>query len=70
MDHWLIAVAAPLFEINPVKYTFDAGYRNRVDALGGRRARRVYRYQLLVIALMCVTMTWVGWWFWTQGGRT
>ena len=38
MEHPLIAVVAPLFELNPARYAFSPGYRASARARLGRRA--------------------------------
>jgi hypothetical protein len=51
MEHPLIAVVAPLFELNPARYAFSPGYRASARARLGRRAGRLFAYQLAMAAL-------------------
>lgn len=51
MEHPIIAIAAPLFELNPVKYAISSRYRASVLATMGKRARRIFYYQIFVLIL-------------------
>ena len=51
MENQLIAVVAPLFELNPARYAFSPGYRALAQARLGRRAGRLFAYQLAMAAL-------------------
>jgi hypothetical protein len=48
MEHWIIAVVAPLTELNPVKYALDPSYRASAAYKLGHRAKRILIYQVLV----------------------
>lgn len=51
MEHPLIAVIAPLAEINPLKYALRSNYRATVRARLGHRAGRIFAYQVLMAIL-------------------
>ena len=51
MEHPLIAAVAPLAELNPVKYALRSNYRATVRARIGRRAVRIFVYQVLLAIL-------------------
>lgn len=39
-------IVAPLVELNPIKYALDSDYREKKQGLLGRRARRIFCYQV------------------------
>ena len=49
MEHPIIAIAAPLVELNPIKYAVSAGYREKALARMGKRARRIFCYQIFMV---------------------
>lgn len=58
----LDAIFGPLFEFNPVKYAFNEKYRSKVDVKLGRRAKRIFFYQvfwaiLLVAGIFSIVFT-------------
>ena len=53
----LDAVFGPLFELNPLKYASDARYRRSCQRALGRRATRIFRYQICWVLLLIVSVT-------------
>jgi len=60
VEHWLIAVVAPFVELNPVKYAFKEAYRISADVRLGRRARRIFFYQIFVLILAILIIVFWG----------
>ena len=56
MEHPLIAVVAPLAELNPLKYALRSEYRSAAGLRLGRRAKRIFAYQLFVAALVVAAL--------------
>lgn len=54
MEHPLIAIVAPLTELNPVKFALDARYRAAAGLRLGPRARRIFVYQVAMATLALV----------------
>ena len=52
MEGLLTAILRPLFEVNPIGYVSSSSYRARVEGKLGRRARRVFCYQMFVATMM------------------
>jgi hypothetical protein len=53
----LDAIFGPLFEFNPVKYARDPHYRRKCQAHLGKRAARIFRYQIFWALLLLVFAT-------------
>ena len=47
MEHPLIAVLAPLAEINPARHALHPNYRAMAQARLGRLAGRIFAYQMI-----------------------
>lgn len=58
MEHPIIAIAAPLVELNPIKYAVNAQYRQNALAKMGKRARRIFIYQIFM-AFVATAITFV-----------
>lgn len=56
MEHPLIALVAPLVELNPARYAFCPAYRRQAFARLGRRAGRIFAYQLVVGVLFLAAL--------------
>lgn len=54
MEHPIIAIVAPLTELDPVRYAADRQYRAAAKGRLGRRAGRIFIYQVLVASLVGV----------------
>jgi|GEM_PF-2411078 len=58
MEHPIIAIAAPLVELNPIKYAMSTRYREKALAKMGKRARRIFYYQIFM-GLVAITIIFV-----------
>jgi hypothetical protein len=52
MEHPIIALVAPLSEVNPLRYWLDQRYRSAAQARLGRRASRIVIYQTVLALLV------------------
>lgn len=57
MEHWIIAAVAPLVELNPMKYAVSPQYRAHASARLGKRARRIFVYQVCMMLLWVIAVT-------------
>ncbi|UHQ20705.1 hypothetical protein LVB87_06065 [Lysobacter sp. KIS68-7] len=60
MQHWIIAVIAPLTELNPIAYVTDVEYRRKATSRLGRRARRIFIYQILLASISTIAVVTFG----------